>query len=127
MREGGIHQENPLIQKMPSLNKEAFYKDVYSVVKEIPSGKVISYGEIARFIGWPQHSRMVGKVMSAIPKELKLPCHRVVNSLGKMAPHWPEQKELLLLEGVLFRKNGCVNMKCCIWDWEAYEEKKKEM
>ena len=46
---------------MPAVDKEIFYKDVYSVVKEISYGKVISYGAIARLIGWPQHSRMVGK------------------------------------------------------------------
>lgn len=101
---------------MPSIDKQQFYQDVYSVVKEIPEGKVLSYGGIARLIGWPNHSRMVGKAMSVIPKELRLPCHRVVNNAGRLVPHWPEQGGLLEAEGVVFKKNGCVDMKKCAWD-----------
>lgn len=100
---------------MPTVDRERFYLDVYSVVKEIPKGKVLSYGGIARLIGWPYHSRMVGKAMSQIPAELQLPCHRVVNNQGRMVPHWPEQRELLEPEGVRFKSNGCVDMKQHAW------------
>ena len=103
---------------MPHLHKETFYTDVYSIVKEIPRGKVISYGEIARLAGWSQHSRMVGKAMSQVPDTLKLPCHRVVNSAGRTVPNWVEQRRLLEKEGVLFKANGCVDMKKCAWKWE---------
>ena len=103
---------------MPQPHKETFYTDVYSIVKEIPRGKVISYGEIARLAGWPQHSRMVGKAMSQVPAALNLPCHRVVNSAGRTVPDWAEQRRLLEKEGVLFKANGCVDMKKCAWKWE---------
>ena len=106
------------ITLMPRPHKEIFYKDVYSIVKEIPCGKVISYGEIARLAGWVQHSRMVGKAMSQVPVALKLPCHRVVNSTGRTVPDWAEQRQLLDEEGVLFKSNGCVDMKKCAWRWE---------
>jgi O-6-methylguanine DNA methyltransferase len=99
-------------------DKVSFYQDVYSVVKEIPRGKVISYGEIARLIGWEKYSRMAGKAMSQVPAALKLPCHRVVNSSGRTVPGWEEQRMLLEKEGVLFRANGCVDMKKCGWKWE---------
>ena len=105
---------------MQQPDKAIFYQDVYSVVKEIPRGKVISYGEIARLIGWAQHSRMVGKAMSQVPAALKLPCHRVVNSSGRTVPGWVEQRILLEEEGVLFKGNGCVDMKRCGWKWEEY-------
>jgi len=103
---------------MPAVDKEIFYKDVYSIVKEISYGKVISYGAIARLIGWPQHSRMVGKAMSQVPPALKLPCHRVVNSQGKTVPGWEEHKKLLEKEGIVFNANGCVNMKKYAWVYE---------
>jgi methylated-DNA-protein-cysteine methyltransferase-like protein len=44
------------------------------------------------------------------------PCHRVVNHAGRTAPHFRGQKELLLEEGVGFRKNGCVDMKKYQWN-----------
>lgn len=100
---------------MPVVDKERFYKDVYSIVKEIPRGKVVSYGGIARLAGWPAHSRMVGKAMSVIPAELRLPCHRVVNNAGRLVPRWPQQRTLLEEEGVAFKANGCVDMKKCVW------------
>ena len=104
---------------MPEIDKETFYKDVYSVVKEIPFGKVLSYGEIARLIGWSQHSRMVGKAMSQVPTASELPCHRVVSSQGKTVPGWEEHQKLLEKEGVIFSKSGCVNMKKYAWDYRT--------
>ena len=103
---------------MPTVDKEKFYQEVYSIVREIPRGKVISYGDIARLIGWPQHSRLVGRAMSQVPQALKLPCHRVVNSQGRTVPGWAEQPIRLKEEGVSFRENGSVNMKKHAWNYE---------
>ena len=44
------------------------------------------------------------------------PCHRVVNSQGRLVPHWEEQRSLLSLEGVRFRDNGYVDMKQYFWE-----------
>ena len=107
-------------RSMQQPDKATFYQDVYSVVKEIPRGKVISYGEIARLIGWSQYSRMVGKAMSQVPAALKLPCHRVVNSNGRTVPGWIEQRILLEKEDVWFKGNGCVAMRRCAWHWEEF-------
>ena len=56
---------------------DAFCREVYAVVRDIPAGKVISYGEIAALLGKPQCSRMVGRSLKQVPLDLNLPCHRV--------------------------------------------------
>lgn len=109
---------NRTIMKNNSFDRKAFYKEVYEVVAEIPPGNVISYGEIALLIGKPQYSRMVGNALKNVPSGLCLPCHRVVNSQGRIAPHWPEQKSLLMEEGVEFKQNGEVDMKKYRWHWQ---------
>lgn len=104
--------------KNPRVDKEAFFRDVYAVVAEIPAGRVISYGEIALLLGKPQYSRLVGRALRLVPHELHLPCHRVVNSQGRMAPGWLEQKQLLEDEGIVFKQGGDVDMKKCRWQWQ---------
>jgi len=81
------------------MDRAQFYKEVYSIIKEIPYGNVSTYGKIAQLIGKPQCSRMVGQALSHAPEEQHLPCHRVVNSQGRLVPGWQKQKELLEKEG----------------------------
>lgn len=100
---------------MKDIKREDFYAEVYSVVREIPCGKVATYGQIAMLIGRPQNSRMVGQAMARTPELEILPCHRVVNSQGRLVPGWERQRELLENEGVVFRQNGDVNLKRCGW------------
>lgn len=90
--------------------------EILSVVEEIPDGKVASYGQIAKLIGRDKNARLVGKVLSMSEYYGKYPCHRVVNHIGRLAPHFSEQKNLLLAEGVEFKDNIHVNMKKCQWD-----------
>lgn len=104
--------------KNNSIDKDTFYNEVYSVVAEIPEGKVISYGEIALLMGTPQYSRMVGRALKLVPSDLSIPCHRVVNSQGRLTPGWPDQKQLLTEEGVQFKDNGDVDMKKYKWNWK---------
>ena len=101
------------------MDSNLFYQEVYSVVKEIPEGKVATYKQIAYLIGYAQYSRMVGRALSDVAKELCLPCHRVVNSCGRLVPLWTEQRNLLETEGVFFKSNGCVDMKRCQWKPEC--------
>ena len=72
---------------------EGFDAEVYSVVAQIPAGRVTTYGQIARLIGMPGYARRVGHALAAAPAGL--PCHRVVNSAGRTAPHWTEQRPML--------------------------------
>lgn len=95
---------------------EALIYEVLSVVEEIPPGKVASYGQIARLIGREWNARLVGKILSRAEYYGNYPCHRVVNHAGRLAPHFREQHDLLAGEGVLFKDNGCVDMKKCGWE-----------
>ena len=90
--------------------------EILSVVEEIPEGKVASYGQIARLVGRDRNARLVGKILSMSAYFGNYPCHRVVNHAGRLAPHFPEQRERLLAEGVTFQENGCVAMKKHQWD-----------
>lgn len=98
---------------------ENFCRDVYEIVKNIPEGKVCTYGIIARLIGKPQASRMVGRALKHLPESVNLPCHRVVNATGRLVPGWNEQSLLLNDEKVCFKSNGCVDMSRSLWDYEA--------
>ena len=95
------------------LTGRAFDDEVYAVVAQIPAGKIVSYKQIARLIGMPGYARRVGHALAAAPAGL--PCHRVVNSAGRTAPHWTEQRPMLEAEGVRFRKNGCVDLTRSGW------------
>lgn len=97
------------------MDKDTFQQEVYNVVAAIPWGQVVTYGQIAYLVGKPQCSRMVGHAMHNAPPEVQLPCHRVVNSQGRLAPCWEEQKTLLEIEGVKFKPNGCVDLKVSQW------------
>ena len=110
----------PILHMQINMNRFQFYRDVYDIVKEIPSGYVMTYGQIATLTGKPQCSRMVGKAMFHVPEELHIPSHRVVNSLGRLVPSWPEQERLLEQEGISFKKNKCVDMKKHQWKPEEY-------
>lgn len=97
------------------MDRMEFFSQVFEVVAAIPKGKVATYGQIAWMIGAPNRSRMVGQAMHYAPDEL--PCHRVVNSVGRLVPGWTEQRRLLLKEGVPIKANGCVDLKQCRWMW----------
>ena len=86
-------------ERLNLMNHDAFLQDVYSVVAAIPAGRVVTYGQIAYLVGRPQCSRMVGQAMHNVPEDLHLPCHRVVNSQGRLVPGWTEQRALLESEG----------------------------
>lgn len=92
-----------------------FYPEVYDIVRQIPEGKVMTYGQIARLLGRPQNSRLVGQALQNVPQNLRLPCHRVVNSQGRTVPGWEEQKSLLAAEGVSLKPNGCADLKKHLW------------
>ena len=85
--------------------KNNFFDRVYEVVRKIPEGKVMTYGQIAEIIG-TKDSRRVGHALHA-NKDPNVPCHRVVNKDGRLAPGYAfggagEQKARLLSEGVEF-------------------------
>lgn len=90
--------------------------EILSAVEEIPRGRVATYSQIARLIGREKNARLVGKVLSMAEFYGDYPCHRVVNSAGRCAPGWREQRGLLEDEGVEFTSSGKVRMKKFAWD-----------
>lgn len=94
---------------------EEFVYLVLEIVAEIPKGCVASYKQIACLAGKDKNARQVGKILSCAELYGNYPCHRVVNSVGRCAPGWAEQKELLMEEGISFKENGCVDMKLYHW------------
>ncbi|MDC9508749.1 MGMT family protein [Pseudoalteromonas sp. Angola-4] len=92
---------------------------IYTIIANIPAGFVASYGQVATLAGYPQNSRLVGRLLKQMPDDSVIPWHRVVNSQGKISfptgsDKYQEQRQKLLLEGVSF-KNDKVNMRECRW------------
>lgn len=90
-----------------------FFETVYEIVKQIPRGKVMSYGQIARAAGFPGKAREVGWALHVNPDPEHIPCHRVVNREGRVSPAFVfggenMQVALLKSEGVEFDENGLV-------------------
>ena len=104
--------------KMTPEQARTFRDDVLNIVSQIPRGRVTTYGYVAVLAGWPSHSRMVGRTLRYTPGAELLPCHRVVNSEGRMAPGWSRQRLLLEEEGISFKSNGHVDMKRHLWEPE---------
>ena len=94
---------------------DPFFKRVYDIVEKIPYGKTVSYGEIARLLGQPRASRVVGWAMRACPEHL--PWQRVVMADGSIAggEHADARRALLESEGVPFLKDGRVDIRVSRW------------
>lgn len=95
------------------------FERVYSIVRNIPPGTVATYGQIARLAGMPRSARVVGYAMAACPDET-IPCHRVVDRLGRTKAAFDTyapgtQRALLEAEGVPFRPDGTVDLARCQW------------
>ena len=95
-----------------------FFEKVYQIVKAIPYGKVMSYGQIAKIIGNEKMSRQVGWALHVNPDPENIPCYRVVNRFGEVSSAFAfgganRQKELLEREGVVFDQKGRV--KSCFF------------
>ncbi len=91
---------------------------IYDLTRQIPYGRVTTYGQLARLAGNPRMSRIVGCAMHAAPEDL--PCHRVVNRLGGLSDAFrPMGKDthrmLLEMEGVRFRPDGTVDLERHMW------------
>ena len=106
---------------MTAEQARAFGVDVLNIVSQIPRGMVTTYGHIAALAGWPTHARMVGRTLRYTPEAEKLPCHRVVNIVGRTAPGWSRQRILLEEEGVTFKANGHVDMERHLWEPDLAE------
>jgi methylated-DNA-protein-cysteine methyltransferase-like protein len=96
--------------------EESFFARVYALVRRVPRGRVVTYGQVAAMLGVPRGARAVGWAMRALPEELgaRVPWHRVVGAGGRISPRGgpgPEiQRRRLRAEKVAFR-GACVDMR----------------
>lgn len=92
---------------------------VIKIIKQIPEGKVTTYGKIAILAGNPRSARQVSWILHSSSKKYDLPWHRVINSKGLIAMNSVDdkntQKELLEKEGIEFLGDFKVNLKKYQW------------
>jgi methylated-DNA-protein-cysteine methyltransferase-like protein len=105
-------------------DQQAFYAQVWSLVRQVPRGKVVTYGQIAQILPPPAEvdlqtyqalsPRWVGSAMAACPPDV--PWQRVINSQGKVSnrPGAQRQRQLLEAEGIVFVKD-MVDLKVYQW------------
>jgi len=87
-----------------------FQKKVYQVIRKIPEGKTLTYREVAKKAGFPRAWRAVGNVLNK-NRDLKIPCHRVIRSNGKIGGYRNGIKkkiELLKKEKIIIRKERVI-------------------
>ncbi len=101
--------------------ESGFFQQVYEIVQKIPVGCVATYGQIARLCGNPRASRAVGYALHVNPLPGEIPCHRVVNRFGGLAPAFAfggadVQRKLLTAEGVSFSDEYTVSLDKHLWD-----------
>lgn len=92
------------------------FEKIYEVVKNIPEGKVATYGQVALLAGNPRWARVVGYALHVNPEPGIIPCHRVVNREGRVAPGFAfggegVQRQLLESEGIVFETDGRIDLE----------------
>ena len=103
------------------MENTGFFEKVYDVARQIPYGRVTSYGAIANFLGMPKSARMVGWALNASKNNDTIPAHRVVNKNGLLTgkKHFEGTNlmvQLLENENVIILNNEIVNFKNIYWN-----------
>lgn len=100
----------------------SFFDDVYDVVRQVPKGKVTTYGAIAKYLGTKMSARMVGWAMNGAHQITpKVPAQRVVNRNGMLTgkAHFStptKMQELLEKDGIAVKKDTVMNFQNILWD-----------
>ena len=97
-----------------------FYQRVYALVRQVPPGRVVTYGQVAALLGSPHAARAVGYALRYLPRGTDVPWHRVINHRGQISPRYPPegpviQRLLLEEEGVLFDADDSVDLQRYRW------------
>lgn len=103
------------------MKDEGFFKKVYDITKQIPFGRVTSYGAIAKYLGTPRSARMVGWALNASHLDDSIPAHRVVNRIGLLSGkhHFKGSnlmQQLLENERITVENNQVVDFERSFWD-----------
>ena len=104
-----------------------FYDAVYTLVRDIPSGRVMTYGQIATILGAPRAARAVRYALRALGPGTDIPWQRVINSKGGVSARGDVERptlqyELLEAEGVPFGADGTCDLKLYRWEPECPED-----
>ena len=98
----------------------SFYDQVYELVRQVPAGTVVTYGQVAVLLGSPRSARAVGYALRYLPRGTDVPWQRVINHKGEISPRFPAespliQRALLESEGVVFDASDRVDLKRYRW------------
>jgi methylated-DNA-protein-cysteine methyltransferase related protein len=97
------------------------YHQIYDIVRQIPSGRIATYGQIAELAGLPRQARLVGYALFRVTDTDDIPWHRVINAKGEISESpFREgndhlQRSLLEAEGIRFDRNGKVSFREHLW------------
>ncbi len=106
------------------MNELPVFKQIYALVRQVPPGRVVTYGQLAREVGGIS-AQMVGFALAALPlhpEEAPVPWQRVINARGRISPHGLgigtlQQRVLLEEEGIAFDAQGRVDLERLRWDY----------
>lgn len=101
------------------IEQHNFANQVYAIIAAIPSGKVVTYGQIAKMAGMPTYVRQVCFILRSLPTGSKLPCHRIINGKGQLSVKndtYQRHKLKLLEEGIEFNHQDKINLKKFGWN-----------
>ena len=91
-----------------------------NIIRNIPEGRVLTYGIVAALAGKPRGARQVSRILHSMSKKYDLPWHRIVNSKGKISLKqsrgYELQKALLESEGIKFSKTDTIDLKLYSWN-----------
>jgi methylated-DNA-protein-cysteine methyltransferase-like protein len=95
---------------------------IWQIVAAIPYGKVLTYGQVAKLCGYPNHARYVGTTLKRLPNNTSLPWHRVVNAKGEISflegsNVYDKQRSILQTEGIRFEKG---KLSLVTYGWNSY-------
>jgi methylated-DNA-protein-cysteine methyltransferase-like protein len=100
--------------------QQNFYERVYTLVRQVPAGKVVTYGQVAALLDSPQAARAVGYALRFLPQGSDVPWHRVINHQGRISARYPAeapllQRLLLETEGVQFDADDGIDLAHYRW------------
>lgn len=105
----------------PRIEPQDNFRDrVWAFVRSVPEGRVVTYGQIAALLGFPFAARAVGSVLHHTPASANVPCQRVVNRWGRLAPVYgwggmEQHRSELEAEGVEVRPDFTVSLEQYQW------------
>nr|WP_256439800.1 MULTISPECIES: MGMT family protein [unclassified Exiguobacterium] len=84
--------------------------EVVQVIRSIPPGRVMTYGQVARLAGNPRAARQVARILHSLSRTEQLPWHRVLNAKGEISLDGEEQQLVLEAEGIVFECRGKLSL-----------------